>query len=240
MKVDVLGVLGGSGLYDAPFLGKLREKAVKTPFGLPSDKLRIGEVGGVRVAFIPRHGRKHSVPASFINHRANIWALRKQNVSHIIATSSSGSLKKTIKPGHVVVPDDFMCFWSIPTVRKDVHHATPALDPSLRRLLVGAADETGARVHAAGTYIQTLGPRLETKAEIMFFKDHGDVLGMTLASEATIACELDIAYASLCSVDNYCNGIASRPLTYKQIVSQQKANSGRVISAVKAALGMLS
>jgi len=240
VKAKVLGVLGGSGLYDPSFLRGAREKTVKTPFGKPSDALRIGDVGDLRVVFIPRHGRKHSMPANLVNHGANLWAMKQEKVSHVIATSSSGSLKKAIKPGCLVVPDDFMCFWSIPTVTDDVHHVTPQLDPEIRSLLTKAASKARAEVRKTGTYVQTLGPRLETKAEIAFFKDYGDILGMTLASEATIACELDMAYASLCSVDNYCNGIMPEPLTYKQIVRQQKVNSGRVIAALKAALEMLS
>ena len=233
-------MLGSSGLYDPSFLRGAREKMMKTPFGSPSDALRIGNAGDLRVVFIPRHGRKHSIPANLVNHRANLWAMKEEKVSNVIATSSSGSLKKAIRPGCLVVPDDFMCFWSIPTVRDDVHHATPRLDPDIRNLLAKAASKTHTEVRKTGIYIQTLGPRLETKAEIAFFKDYGDILGMTLASEATVACELDMAYASLCSVDNYCNGILRRPLTYKQIVRQQKLNSGRIVAAVKAALEMLS
>lgn len=235
-----MGVLGGSGLYDPSFLRGAREKTVRTPFGKPSDALRIGDFDDLRIVFIPRHGRKHSVPANLVNHRANLWAMKHEEVSHVIATSSSGSLKKTIRPGCLVVPDDFMCFWSIPTVADGVRHVTPRLDPEIRSLLAKAAGRAHAEVRKTGTYVQTLGPRLETKAEIAFFKDYGDILGMTLASEATLACELDMAYASLCSVDNYCNGIVPEPLTYKEIVRQQKANSVRVIAALRAALEMLS
>jgi len=240
VKVKVLGILGGSGLYEASFFDKVSEKIVKTPFGEPSDRLQIGEVDELRVAFIPRHGRKHTIPANLINHKANIHALKREGVSHILASSSTGSLKKNIRPGEFVVPDDFLGFWNIPTLRQDVHHATPVLDAGLRRVLKTTAAKAGATVHDGGTYIQTSGPRLETRAEIRFFKDYGDVLGMTMASEATLACEVDIGYASLCTVDNYCNGITSEVLTYEEIVRRQKENSGKLDRAMRAAVEMLA
>ncbi len=240
VKVKTLGILGGSGLYEASFFDRISEKIVKTPFGDTSDRLQIGEVGELRVVFIPRHGRKLTVPANMVNHRANIWAMKKDGVSHIIASSSTGSLKKTLKPGDFVVPDDFLAFWNVPTLRQDVHHATPALDPALRLVLKKNAMKAGATVHDGGTYIQTSGPRLETRAEIEFFRNYGDVLGMTMASEATLACEVEIAYASLCTVDNYCNGIAPGLLTYEDIVRQQKENEGKLASAMEIAVEMLA
>ena len=240
VKVKTLGILGGSGLYEATFFDKKSEKIVKTTFGETSDRLQIGELDGLRIVFIPRHGRKHTIPANMINHRANIWAMKKEGVSHVIASSSTGSLRRNVKPGDFVVPDDFLAFWNVLTIRKDVHHATPALDSSLRLVLMKTATKAGATVHDGGTYVQTSGPRLETKAEIRFFKDYGDVLGMTMASEATLACEAEIAYASLCTVDNYCNGIAPGLLTYEDIVRQQKENSGKLASAMEAAVEMLA
>jgi 5'-methylthioadenosine phosphorylase len=240
VKVKVLGILGGSGLYEASFFDKASEKIVRTPFGEPSDRLQIGEVDELRVAFIPRHGRTHTIPANLINHRANIHALRREGVTHILASSSTGSLKKNIKPGEFLVPDDFLGFWDIPTLRQDVHYATPVLDSGLRRVLKNTATKAGATVHDGGTYIQTSGPRLETKAEIRFFKDYGDVLGMTMASEATLACEVDIRYASLCTVDNYCNGITSETLTYEEIVRRQKGNAGTLDRAMRAAVELLA
>lgn len=240
MKVKVLGILGGSGLYEASFFERVSEKIVRTPHGEPSGRLQIGEVDELRVAFIPRHGRKHTIPASQINHKANIYALKREGVSHILASSSTGSLKKTIKPGEFVVPDDFLGFWNIPTLRQDVHHATPQLDESLRKVLKLTAEKAGAIVHDGGTYIQTSGPRLETRAEIRFFKDYGDVLGMTMASEATLACEMGIGYASLCAVDNFCNGIVQEVLTYEEIVRGQKRNSDILNRVMRAAVEMLA
>src|SRR5205823_2022004 len=126
-----------------------------------------------------------------LNHRANLWALKEVGASHIIGTSSTGSLKKTIHPGTFVVPDDFVAFWNIPTFVDDrVVHSTPSLDAALRRALVAAAKESGASVKDGGSYVQTTGPRLETRAEIAFFQKVGDVVGMTMASEATLACGL--------------------------------------------------
>jgi len=240
VRVGVLGILGGSGLYKLPFLQKVVEKSVKTEFGQPSAKPSIGRVDDTSVVFIPRHGAKHEIPANRINHQANMAAMKKEGVTHILASASTGSLKRIIRPGDFVVPDDFIGFWNIPTMRKDVHHATAVLDPELRRTLVQAATKKGLIVRNGGTYLQTTGPRLETRAEIMFFRQYGDILGMTMASEATLAGELGIAYASLCSVDNYCNGIVPQPLTYSHIVLQQKRNLEKLLRALETAVEMLA
>ncbi len=235
----MLGLLGGSGLYDSSFLNMKEEKIIRTPYGETSDTIQIGKTGDLTVVFLPRHGRKHTIPPHLVNHKANLWALKKIGVMHLISTSSSGSLKKEIKPGQFVVPDDFLCFWDIPTTLVSVHHPTPELDTELRDVLVRAATKSGTKVRKTGTYVQTLGPRLETKAEVRFFKSLGHILGMTMATEASIANELGIAYASLCSVDNYCNGIVPDPLKYDKIVEHQKKNASKLQDSVKAALEML-
>ena len=239
MHVRVLGILGGSGYDGLPFLEKVTRKNVGTLFGEPSARLAISKIADTKIVFIPRHGATHEIPANRVNHQANLTAMRKENVTHILASSSTGSLKRIIRPGDFVIPDDYIGFWNIPTVRSDVHHATPALDPNLRKTILQAAKKDGLTVRNGGTYIQTTGPRLETKAEIAFFKDYGEILGMTMASEATLACELGMAYASLCSVDNYCNGIVPQPLTYGQILLRQRSNSNRILRTLKTAVEML-
>ena len=118
-----------------------------------------------------------------------------------------------------------MAFWDIPTYHDDdVVHATPGLDPHLRDMLVSAGKDAGASVRSRGVYVQTSGPRLETPAEIRHFASLGDVVGMTMASEATLASELGLPSAAVCSVDNYCNGIVERPLTFDQIRATQERN----------------
>jgi 5'-methylthioadenosine phosphorylase len=200
----------------------------------------VGRYAGVSVAFLPRHGKDHRIPPHKLNHRANLWALKEIGVSRVIGTSSTGSLKKMIHPGTFVVPDDFVAFWEIPTFFDDrVVHSTPSLDPALRAILVAAAKAAGASTKDGGVYVQTTGPRLETRAEIAFFKKVGDVVGMTMASEATLACELGLPYASLCTVDNFAHGIVDEPLTFEAIRNTQRANAALTRTVVAKALELL-
>src|SRR5438477_11367608 len=218
MAPAFVGIIGGSALGDAFDLEQEQARFLVTPHGAPSDPPRVGMHAGVPVAFLARHGKDHRIPPHKLNHRANLWALKEIGTSHIIGTSSTGSLKKTIHPGTFLVPDDFVAFWNVPTFFDDrVVHSTPSLDATLRRALVGAAKESGASVKDGGAYVQTTGPRLAPRAEIAFFKKLGDVVGMTMASEATLACELGIPYASLCTVDNFAHDIDDEPLTVEPI-----------------------
>ena len=241
MATPVVGIIGGSGLGDAPLAEDEQDRFVVTPHGAPSDPPRIGRRGGLAVVVLARHGRGHRVPPHRLNHRANLWALKQLGVTHILATSSTGSLKAAIRPGTFVVPHDFVAFWNIPTFHDDtVHHATPSLDEGLRKALAKAAKAAGATARPRGVYVQTTGPRLETRAEIAHFSSLGDVLGMTMASEATLASELGIPYAALCSVDNYCNGIVNRPLTYEAIQKTQRKNADAVRKILGRALEALA
>jgi len=210
---------------------------METPYGKLGDVPLVGRHGNARVVFLARHGGEHRIPPHRLNHRANLWALQELGATAILATASTGSLKKAIRPGSFVVPDDFVSFWNIPTFHDDdVVHATPGLDPNLRDILVSAGKDAGASVRARGVYVQTSGPRLETPAEIRHFATVGDVVGMTMASEATLANELDLPYAAVCSVDNYCNGIVERPLTFDQIRATQARNADALRRILEAAL----
>jgi 5'-methylthioadenosine phosphorylase len=237
MAPAVVGIIGGSALGDAFELEDEQAKFLVTPYGAPSDPPRMGKRGDVTVLFLPRHGKDYRIPPHKLNHRANLWAMKELGVTHILATSSTGSLKKTIHPGTFVVPDDFIGYWDIPTYFDDrVVHATPSVDKTVRTAFVGAAKEANATVHDGGTYVQTTGPRLETRAEIAHFKTIGDVVGMTMASEATLASELGIPYASLCTVDNFCNGIVDEPLTFETIRETQRQNADLTRTVVAKAL----
>jgi len=237
MSSAVVGIIGGSALGDAFELEDEQAKFLVTPHGAPSDPPRMGKRGAVTVIFLPRHGKDHRIPPHKLNHRANLWAMKEIGATHILATSSTGSLKKTIHPGTFVVPDDFIGYWDIPTYYDDrVVHATPSLDGAVRAALVAAAKEAQATVLDGGTYVQTTGPRLETRAEVAHFKKIGDVVGMTMASEATLASELGIPYASLCTVDNFCNGIVDEPLTFEKIRETQRQNADLTRTVVGKAL----
>lgn len=224
-----LAVIGGSGLYDLDILEAAATRSIDTPYGAPSSAPKVGRLGGTEVAFLARHGIGHVIPPHRINHRANLWALRELGVRRLLAMSSVGSLKREIRPGTLAVPHDFLCLWDLPTFHDDkVVHATPRLDEGMRKAVVAAARRARMPVRARAVYAQTRGPRLETKAEIRLLRDYADVVGMTMASEATLAAEIDLAYASVCTVDNYAHGITAKPLTYEGIVRVQQENAKRV------------
>jgi len=234
----VVGVIGGSGLYDRSIFGAGEERSVETPYGEPSDALTVVTMGDRTVAFLPRHGGDHSIAPHRLNHAANLWALRDAGASSVLATSSAGSLKPAIRPGTFVVPHDYLSPWAVPTIHAEgVTHMTPQLDPDLRKALVAAGRKAGTTVRARGVYVQALGPRLETRAEIAMFAKFGDLVGMTMASEATIALELGLRYASLCSVDNYAHGIGGRTVSFDGIRKMQARNAVRVREILRTALG---
>lgn len=237
MAPAVIGVIGGSALGDAFDLEEEQAKFLVTPHGAPSDPPRMGTHAGVTVIFLPRHGKDHRIPPHKLNHRANLWALKDLGATHILGTSSTGSLKKTIRPGTFVVPDDFVGFWNIPTYFDEkVVHVTPTLDERLRAALAAGAKDAGAAVRGRGVYVQATGPRLETRAEVSFFKTIGDVVGMTMASEATLASELGIPYAALCTVDNFGHGIIDEPLSFERIRETQRENAALTRTIVTKAL----
>ncbi len=229
MARALVAVIGGSGLRTPTLLIDPVPRPLDTPYGKPSEPPVIGRHGDADVVFLSRHGADHRIPPHRLNHRANLWALKELGATAVLATASAGSLKKNIHPGSFVVPDDFVAFWSIPSFHdEDVVHATPGLDPHLRDILVDGGKAAGLSVRTRGIYVQTSGPRLETPAEIRHFATLGDVVGMTMASEATLANELGLPYAAVCSVDNFCNGIVERPLTFQEIRATQERNQDAV------------
>jgi len=227
--VRPLGLIGGSGLRRKGFLGPGKEVDVKTPHGPPSGPLWIGQVGRTAVAFLPRHGAGRPIPPHRINHRANLWALHSAGARSVFSTASVGSLKREIRPGTLVVPDDYFAPWQLVTFHDvEAKHVTPRLDPALRDRLLDAARRARVKALDGGTYVQTVGPRLETRAEIRMFRNFGDVVGMTMAPEATLAAELGLRYAALCSVDNYAHGVTAVPTTFAGIRQEQRRNEERV------------
>lgn len=237
MARPVIGIIAGSGLRGAPLLEGGEARPRDTPYGAPSDAPVVARRGDTDVVLLTRHGPDRRIPPHRLNHRANLWVLQDLGATAILGTASCGSLKKSIRPGAFVIPHDFVSFWSIPTFHdEEVVHATPGLDARLRDVLAtaGKAAKTSVRTH--GVYVQTSGPRLETPAEIVHFATLGDVLGMTMASEATLANELGIPYAAVCSVDNYCNGIVDVPLTFDAIRATQERNRDALARIVLAAV----
>lgn len=215
----MLGIIGGTALLAAK-LPPLEKKTVATPFGKT-------DVYTGAFIFLPRH--QHTTPPHAINHKANLAACKILGVDRLILIGSTGSMKETIRPGSIVIPDDSFCPWDIPTFHdKSIHHVPPSIDPALRQSLSDIV--VGAR---CGTYLQAHGPRFETRAEIACFASHTDIVGMTIASELTLANELGIAVAALCTVDNYANGIGgSDAPDYNEIVAVAKANGERISTIV--------
>jgi len=201
---------------------------IKTPFG-PVEEIRWGELGEIRCFFLPRHGPDGKVPPHRINHRAHLFALKDLGVKAIIGVNSTGSLRKDLPPGKIVIPHDFLSPWSILSFFDgEAFHVTPSLDEGLREKLIEAAEKARVDFAREGVYVQTLGPRLETKAEIAMLKTFGHVVGMTMAHEATLACEIGVPYASICSVDNYAHGLLPEPLSQEEIARRARENAEKI------------
>jgi len=213
-----LGIIGGTSLFGTKLHEDAEEREVATPYG--TVYLLSTTIHSQEIVFIPRHGKHRNTPPHRINYKANMQAFKELGVEKIIGTTSVGSLKRDIKPRALVVPHDYINLYNIATFYDDeLVHVTPGLDESLRKRIVEAAHALGIEIVDKGVYFQTIGPRLETKAEINFIKDYADVVGMNMASEATLAKELGIRYANISTVENYAHGIiAEEALDYKKIV----------------------
>ncbi|MFH1256715.1 MAG: S-methyl-5'-thioadenosine phosphorylase, partial [Candidatus Diapherotrites archaeon] len=206
----MIGLIGGSGIYDPQMLKNAKKVKVETPFGKPSDEITTGEFEGVKIAFIPRHGAKHQFNPSNVPYHANIWALKKLGVTRILSPCAVGSLQEEIKPGELVLVDQFIdktyaretTFYD----KEKVCHISVAepMCPELRQLLVKDAKKLGLSFHEKGTYVCMEGPRFSTKAESLLHRSWGaSVIGMTLCPEAVLAREAEICYASIATVTDY-------------------------------------
>jgi 5'-methylthioadenosine phosphorylase len=205
-----IGVIGGSGLYELEGLEDVRWRRVRTPFGDPSDEYCEGRFGGRRVVFLPRHGRGHRLMPTELNFRANVWGLKSLGVEWVVSISAVGSMRESIQPLDLVIPDQFFdatrrrasSFFGEGIVAH-VGMADPVC-PHLAGVLEMASFETGATVHRGGTYICIEGPQFSTKAESRIYRSWGvDVIGMTNMPEARLAREAELCYATLALVTDY-------------------------------------
>lgn len=205
-----IGVIGGSGLYDMEGLTDIRKVRMTTPFGRPSDDYIIGTLHGRRVAFLPRHGRGHRIMPTDINFRANIFGMKKLGVERIISVSAVGSMKEEIRPGDIVIPDQFYdhtkhrrsTFFGNGVVAH-VGMAEPVC-AALSELLARAGTTVGATVHRGGTYLCMEGPQFSTRAESLTYRKwEVDVIGMTNATEAKLAREAEICYSTIALATDY-------------------------------------
>ena len=205
-----IGIIGGSGLYAMDGLTDVRELAVETPFGAPSDAIVAGRLGATQLLFLPRHGRGHRLLPSELPFRANIWALKHLGAERVIAVSAVGSLREEIAPGHLVVPDQFVdrTFGRIATffgngIVAHVAFGDPVC-PVLSRALVDGARCLGATVHAGGTYVCMEGPQFSTRAESELYRSWGaSIIGMTNLQEAKLAREAELCFATLALATDY-------------------------------------
>ncbi len=210
MVKAVLGVMGGSGVYDMPGMGKVTEHDIRTPWGVPSDKLRVGRIGSTEVVFLPRHGRGHRLSPSDINYRANIDAMKRLGVTDIVSLSACGSLKAELYPGLLVFVDQFVDR----THRREssffgagcVAHVSMAhpVGPLLQARLVQAAKDEDVAAVKGGTYVCIEGPQFSSYAESQTYRAAGyDVIGMTNMPEAKLAREAEITYATVAMVTDF-------------------------------------
>ncbi|MEZ5965577.1 MAG: S-methyl-5'-thioadenosine phosphorylase [Planctomycetota bacterium] len=212
MTERTLGVIGGSGLYDLPGLEGAEQVEMVTPFGPPSDGLVVGKLHGVKLAFLPRHGRGHRLAPHELPYRANLHAMKQLGMEAVLGISAVGSMKEHIVPGDLVIVDQFIdrtrgrteesTFFGDGCVAH-CHFADPIWEP-LRQLVLTAARECGARVHDRGTYVCMEGPHFSTRAESRLYRSWGvDVIGMTNLQEAKLAREAEIAYATVALATDY-------------------------------------
>jgi 5'-methylthioadenosine phosphorylase len=231
-NLRTIGVIGGSGLYELDGLVDLEHVRVDTPFGPPSDELVVGRLDDARLVFLPRHGRGHRVPPHQVNSRANIHALRQLGVEWIVAVSAVGSMKEEIRPGDLVLVDQFI----------DRTRARPSTffenglaghvafaDPVCPLLHGWLAEAATGRVHRGGTYLVIDGPQFSTRAESNLYRSWGvDVIGMTALPEAKLAREAEICYATIALATDYdCWHQAEAAVTVEQVVAVMRANVAR-------------
>ncbi|MGH9740116.1 MAG: S-methyl-5'-thioadenosine phosphorylase [Candidatus Acidiferrales bacterium] len=242
-----IGIIGGSGLYGMAGLTGTREIRVKTPFGDPSDAIVTGTLEGRRVAFLARHGRGHRISPSEINFRANIFALKTLGVERIISVSAVGSLREDVPPLDFVVPDQFFdrTRTRISTFFGDGIVAHISFDkptcPHLSGQLAAAAERAGVKVHRGGTYVCMEGPQFSTLAESHTYRKLGfDIIGMTNLTEAKLAREAEICYATFAMVTDYdCWHPSHDAVTVDQIISVLTKNTENVQRAIREAVRVL-
>jgi 5'-methylthioadenosine phosphorylase len=244
------GIIGGSGLENPEILINPRLKKVSTPYGRPSSDLICGQIEGKDVVILSRHGFQHTIPPSQVNNRANIFALREEGCTNIIATTACGSLREEIGRGDIVIPDQFIDF----TRHRDItfftefepgkmKHAAMAdpFDNVLRSLIIAAAGEAGIRVHEKGTLVTIEGPRFSTRAESKMFRLWGaDIINMSVAPEVILSNELGIPYAAIAMSTDYDSWKDDEePVSWEEVLRIFKQNAGRVVGLLRVVISRL-
>ena len=235
----MIGVVGGTHILEMDVFD-LEEVKINTPFG--TAEVNVGRLDGADIALIQRHGKNKDKPPHRINHAANFHALKSLGVKYVIGMGSVGCLREEYTLPSLIIPDDYIDFFSGATIFNDsLVHVTPGFDEEVRAVLIETAKEISTfPVIEKGVYFQTRGPRLETRAEIAMIKNFADCVGMTAGSEATIAKELNLAYAVICTMDNYAHGIKNEIVDYQEIVRRAKENAEECLKIVGMAVKKLA
>ncbi len=243
----VLGVIGGSGIYDIPSLRNAKELKISTPFGEPSSPILVGELSGKKVAFLARHGIGHVFLPSEVNYCANIYAFKSIGVTRIVSISACGSLRQDFSPGHIVIPDQLVDF----THKRQrtffgdgiVAHigAAQPYCKNMSQMLSQALQQTKTRTHLGGAYITIEGPRFSTKAESNLYREWGmSIIGMTSSPETFLAREAEICYTTMAHVTDYDVWHTSEePVTVEMVIEVLKKNTGVAIQAIENLVNLL-
>lgn len=244
----MLAIIGGSGLTALHGLKIIRQQMQQTPYGEPSGPLTFGTLNDKEVVFLPRHGNPHMIPPHKINYRANIWALKQNDINNIIAVNAVGGITMEMYPGRLVIPDQIIDYtWGRNHTYFDenidqVTHVdfTHPYDENLRQALIKANHKINMNCHAGGTYGATQGPRLETTAEIKRMENNGcDLVGMTGMPEAALARELEVNYASICLVANWAAGKSDDVITMDIIEKNLAEGIKNVCALLEAAIPLV-
>ena len=231
MKKDVeIGIFGGTGIYDSDLLENAQEIDINTSYGKPSDTITVGVFKGRKIAFLPRHGKKHTIPPHKINFKANIWAFKELGITRVIAPSAVGSLKKELAPGYFALPTQFIDFTksrdgSFSDIDRVIHISiADPFCPELQSSILQVTENQDLNMHKNCTYVCIEGPRFSTKAESKFYRTIGaDIIGMTLVPECQLAREAQMCYASISTVTDY-DVWADKLVTTKEVIKTLSKN----------------
>jgi len=238
-----IGIIGGSGLEDPNILEAAKHIQISTPYGEPSSDILTGTIEGVEIALLSRHGRKHTIPPTQVNNRANMWALKEVGCTHVIATTACGSLREDYQPGDLVILDQFIDFTKhrLSTYYDEFQpgelNHTPMADPfneEIRKRMVRSAEKMGICFHREGTVVTIEGPRFSTRAESKMYKMWGaDVVNMSTAPEVSLANELGLPYASIAMCTDYdCWNSQYEPVSWEEVIKVFNKNVRTVLELI--------
>lgn len=228
---NMIAIIGGTSVEHAAFLEGMEPQVEENRYG------KAYLLKKEDVVFLPRHGRDGMTPPHMIDHMANMRALHDLGVEKLVGIGSTGSLKKEIRTGSLLIPDDYINLFPEPSYYDaEIKHVTPGFDEQLRNRIIEIMRLRRINAIEKGVYLQTRGPRLETRAEVIFLKEYADVVGMTMATEATLAKELEIGYAGVCTVDNYAHGLTKEKLKFEDILREAQKKREKLDGLISALL----